>query len=615
MTSLQVGSDSTASRLSYRPALDGLRAIAVLSVCVFHLDPAILPGGFVGVDIFFVLSGYLITRIIHRDLEAGTFSLVHFYQRRIARIAPALFVLCVAVLTFAAFLYTETDVATVGASVAATAASILNLKLIFQDNYFKLSPDTLPLLHCWSLSLEEQFYLCYPVLVWFIYRVRPGSLFPVVAMLTVSSAASCVALTPLRPNYAFYLPMTRAWELGCGGMLALSGTRGGDGSSQRRFVFAVLGLALVAISVTCTPGGESFPGAWAFLPVAGVLLILIAQEHTAVDETSNPVIRCLQSPALVGIGKTSYSLYLWHWPVFAFVDYQFFLATPLARVALKALLTTVFTWASYVSIEKPLRILLARQSARPLAYAAFAAGMVMLIVGGVAVRQHYNLNATLADLRRGGTRYGGGAASPVLVLAGDSTACMFGTTVRGVCREARATMVMAAVPGQDLLPSMPSRVGGDLWSLTESILSQERPRWVVLSARWTEVFTKTEGRERLAHLVDGILTHADRLIVLEQPPILPYQATREGMRHGSRPPFHENPDDERRRHDANEILRGLASRRVSVVNLDRYLLDSAQAIRLWDPQGNQLFVDQIHVSASGAQLVAAELLSAMRAAP
>jgi len=176
-------------------------------------------------------------------------------------------------------------------------------------------------------------------------------------------------------------------------------------------------------------------------------------------------------------------------------------------------------------------------------------------------------------------------------------------------------MVMAAVPGQDLLPSMPSRVGGDLWSLTESILSQERPRWVVLSARWTEVFTKTEGRERLAHLVDGILTHADRLIVLEQPPILPYQATREGMRHGSRPPFHENPDDERRRHDANEILRGLASRRVSVVNLDRYLLDSAQAIRLWDPQGNQLFVDQIHVSASGAQLVAAELLSAMRAAP
>ena len=316
-----------------------------------------------------------------------------------------------------------------------------------------------------------------------------------------------------------------------------------------------------------------------------------------------------------GRSQTSYSLYLWHWPVFAFVDYQFFLGTPLARMVVKALLTVVFTWASYVFIETPLRSLLVRQSARRLAYAAFAGGMVVLIMGGVAVRKHYRLDATLTDLRRGGTKYGGGKGKPVLVLAGDSMACVFGTTVRGVCREANATMVMAAVPGEDPLPATPSRAGGELWTLTESILSRERPRWVVLSARWTVVVTKPEARERLAHLVDGILTHADRLIVLEQPPILPYQATREGMRHGGRPPFHENPDDQARRHAANEILRGLASRRVSVVNLDRYLVDSAQAIQLWDPQGKPLFIDDIHVSAWGAQLVAAELLSAMKSTP
>ncbi|NQW48709.1 MAG: acyltransferase [Planctomycetes bacterium] len=610
-----VGSESTASRLSYRPALDGLRAIAVLSVFIFHLDPAVLPGGFVGVDIFFVLSGYLITRNIHRELEAGSFSLLHFYQRRIARIAPALFVLCISVLTVAAFLYTETDLATVGASVAATGASILNFKLIFQDNYFKLSSDTLPLLHCWSLSVEEQFYLCYPVLVWFIYRVRPSLLFPVVATLTVLSAAACIALTPLQPNYAFYLPMTRAWELGCGGLLALSGTRGGGGSSQRQFVFAVLGLTLVAISVTWTPGGRSFPGAWAFLPVAGVMLLLITQEQQAADKEPNAIIHFLSSPSLVGIGKTSYSLYLWHWPVFVFVDYVFFLGMPLARIALKVLLSIVFTWASYKLIEKPLRSRLAGQSTRRLAYTAFVGGLVVLIAAGVAVRQHYNLNATLADLRRGGTRYGGGANRPVMVLAGDSTACMFGTTVREVCREANATMVMAAVPGQNLLPAIPSRAGGELWTLTESILSRERPRWVVVSSRWTVVLATSEGRERLVYLVDGMLAHADRVIVLEQPPILPYEATREGMRHGSRPPFQEKPDDKARRHEANKTLRGLASRRVQVVNLDKYFLDSTQAIRLWDPQGNQLFVDRIHVSASGSKLVAAELLAAMRAEP
>jgi peptidoglycan/LPS O-acetylase OafA/YrhL len=596
----------------YLPALDGLRAVAVLSVLLYHLEPAVLPGGFVGVDIFFVLSGYLITRIIDHDLRAGTFSLWRFYQRRIARIAPALFVMCAVVMAVAAGVYTETDFAGVGSSAAATAASILNLKLIFQDNYFLLSPDTLPLLHCWSLSVEEQFYLCYPVLCWLVYRWRPSLLFPAVGVLTVLSAAACIALTPSRPNWAFYLPLTRAWELGAGGLVALWSAAGGRGGRAAvRSACGWGGLALLAASIAWTPGGTSFPGAWALLPVAGAVLVVVAQQRVAADE-SQRVTGVLASPPLIAIGRISYSLYLWHWPVFTFVDYLLPLTTPVTRMVLKVALTILCSCISYGGIESPLRTRLARPAAGRVAYAAFFIGVIALCAIGYEVRVMFNLNGRVDLARRGGVRYGVG--EPVTVLAGDSTACMFGTTVRTLCREGGGALVIAAVPGLNPLPD-PSAGGETLWSLTEAILARERPTCVILSARWASILTSPADRERLGVCLSKMLAHADRVIVLQQPPILPFEATREGMRRGCRPPFHEHHDDSERRRKANEILRSFASERVRVIDVDRQLLDETGAIRRWDSRGNDLFLDPTHVSAAGAHLLAPDLRAAMSEAP
>jgi peptidoglycan/LPS O-acetylase OafA/YrhL len=613
MSPISPNPSAPAGRLSYRPEIDGLRAVAVGSVFIFHLEPQWLPGGFVGVDIFFVLSGYLITRIICHELKANSFSLAAFYQRRIARIAPALSVVCAMVLVAGAFLYSEVELATVGASVAATASSILNLKLIFQENYFKLSPDTLPLLHCWSLSLEEQFYLCYPLFVWLVYRAYPSALVPVIATMSVLSFIACVIVTAFRPNVAFYLTLTRAWELGCGGLIALCASSICRGRFSSGHAMIWIGASMLAAAVAWTPGGLSFPGYWALLPVAGVSLILACEEPRAVDARRCAVIRCLAAAPAAQIGKISYSLYLWHWPVFSFIDYRLCLESFPIRTCWKVLLTAAFAWASYALVEKPLRSRAAGRSVRLWAYSGFVISVVLLVAIGVAVRQHYNPSATLPKLRLEAMKRDH-ARGPELMLLGDSTACMFASTLRDLCRSRNEKLIVTAVPGENPLPATPVG-GGELWRLTETIIKRNRPTRVVLSARWTTVLATPEDGEALRSLVSEILLHSDRLIILAQPPILPVEATRDAMRNGSRPPFREHTADAARRREANDVLRRLASQHVRIVDLDRYFMDDAGALRLWDGKGNFLFIDRIHVSSAGAKLVAPELLAAIENAP
>jgi len=262
--------------LKYRPAIDGLRAIAVLAVLVFHLERQWLPGGFIGVDVFFVISGFLITSILLKEYEHGSFSLWKFYQRRIARLFPAFYTVAVSTIIAASLLYSGQDFASCGTGLYTASLFVANLKYMLQGSYFTISPDAQPFLHCWSLSVEEQFYMIFPALLLLLYwkanRYKTG----VLMLLCGASLAACVVMTQIKPAWAFYLLPTRAWELLAGSILANLGETFPAGNDKKLSPawLPAAGLALIAISLFTIHEGRSFPGYRAIFPVLGTVAFL-----------------------------------------------------------------------------------------------------------------------------------------------------------------------------------------------------------------------------------------------------------------------------------------------------------------------------------------------------
>lgn len=336
-----------------------MRAIAVLSVVAFHIGLAGLPGGFVGVDIFFVISGYLITDLIRRELErSGDFSFVAFYGRRLRRLAPAMIVVAVCTAALAYFLLLPDDQNKLGRQIRSVALISANhhfLKHAF--DYFDLGADTKPLLHTWSLAVEEQFYLVWPLLLFGVYRIgkavatRRNALLAMLAALFAASFAYCLWLSAKNGPAAFYLMATRAWEFAVGGALCLIPAR--TSSRGIATLAGAAGLALLAASVTLINEGMLFPGYVALLPVLGTALVLLAG---ALDR-ANPVSRLLAMNPWRSIGLISYGWYLWHWPLLALARYWSFGERLLWRDFLLAgPLALALAWLTYRFIEQPIRL-------------------------------------------------------------------------------------------------------------------------------------------------------------------------------------------------------------------------------------------------------------------
>src|SRR5215207_842823 len=277
----------------YRPDVDGLRAIAVMLVLNFHGFPQAMPGGFIGVDVFFVISGFLITGIIARELEQQRFSLVTFYIRRIRRIFPALVVVLGAVLVLGWLWMLPAAFAQLGSDTFASAAFLANIALLLQSGYFDLESAKKPLLHLWSLGIEEQFYLFWPPILMLAARMRL-SIVTVAAALGIASFVLNVALIGSNPVATFYLPFTRAFELLLGAVLACrwdSVSQSGAASNWR----AWLGIALIAAAAVFLDSHSAFPGWWALLPVVGTALLISAPSSWLCR-------RVLSSSPLVWIG-------------------------------------------------------------------------------------------------------------------------------------------------------------------------------------------------------------------------------------------------------------------------------------------------------------------------
>ena len=315
-----------ATSFRYRPEIDGLRAIAVLAVVLFHAGLGV-PGGYVGVDVFFVISGFLITGLIMRDLELGQFTLAQFWERRARRIIPALVVVVLATLVAGWFLLLPSDYANLGRSAAWQSVFGANIHYYLDTSYFTGAAEEKPLLHTWSLAVEEQFYMVVPLLLLGLFRFsrfrRPGILLLLFAAgITISLVASIYGVSH-HPAFAFYLLPTRGWELLCGAFVALTPAAWSLRSHPWRE--CLCGLGLVGILIPCWLYSKTtpFPGLAAVPPCFGTALFIWASTTSPHANSNCPLVmaRILSARPLVFVGLVSYSLYLWHWPVFAFSTY------------------------------------------------------------------------------------------------------------------------------------------------------------------------------------------------------------------------------------------------------------------------------------------------------
>jgi peptidoglycan/LPS O-acetylase OafA/YrhL len=297
----------------YRRDIDGLRAVAILPVVFYHSGLGLFPGGYVGVDVFFVISGFLITGIIAREVDAGRFSILGFYERRARRILPALMVMLAFVLCVAAYAFFPGDFATLPKSALMTTLFVSNVGFFLETGYFAGSAETMPLLHTWSLAVEEQFYLGFPILLILIARFMPTQRTVILAAITLVSFLLAVMTQASGSGFAFYLLPPRAWELFIGALLAVA-TFPAIKSHWLCEAIAVAGLAAIAYAALLFDKTTVFPGVNALFPVLGVAALILCAPGTLVG-------RVLETRPMVGIGLISYSLYLWHWPLIVFTEY------------------------------------------------------------------------------------------------------------------------------------------------------------------------------------------------------------------------------------------------------------------------------------------------------
>ena len=609
---------------NYRPDIDGLRALAVWAVVFFHAFPARMPGGFIGVDIFFVISGYLISGIIFKELAAGEFSFLHFYSRRVRRIFPALFFVLLASCIAGWVVLLADEYALLGKHVAAGAGFIQNLVLWAESGYFDQAADLKPLLHLWSLGVEEQFYIFWPVILWVLAK-RRLNIFAALLVFTAISLALCVALTFTNQIAAFYSPLTRFWEFLLGAWLAwrsihhsphLSASAPGPIKNW----LSVLGLVLIAAALLVLDKTSHFPGAWALLPAVGASLLIYTGPQAIVNRF------LLANRVMVFCGLISYPLYLWHWPLLSFgriLENQGLGAW--VRLGL-LVLALALSWATYVLIERPIRL---RLSKRP--SVVWILTVLMVGIGGfgywvyqqkgVATRAVVQASASTspvflleapphqpcdgqsvlaagvpASALKLCNLYSSGNPTKTIVLWGDSTAISWAPVFLTMAKQKNYAVVLIAHPScPPILSARKTKFNyesskaycadGKIQEEIVRLIRNSQPDLIVWLAAWsgyanTEFVTSVRGQTadqestRLA-LTQGIpetmLTLAEiaRVVVMTDWPVMP---RRPSPRVVSMLDFTRQPlTISRQQFDlstayVNSIFKGVQDRRVTFVN-------------------------------------------------
>ena len=484
---------------SYRPDVDGLRAVAVSAVVAFHAFPGIVPGGYVGVDVFFVISGYLITSIILGNLERGTFSFIEFYIRRIKRIFPALILILASCFILGWLLLMPGEFATLGKHILSGATFVTNIVQRNEAGYFDSAAEYKPLLHLWSLGIEEQFYLACPFITALVFRYGRRTFLWGVVIVLASFAINMVTIRA-HSAAAFYMPFSRVWELVLGSCLAsqppILGRLYKTCSPSLRNLVSFAGGGLILVALFTFDASSSFPGWRALLPTIGTVLILWAGPTAWLN------CRLLAHPVAVFIGLISYPIYLWHWPLLSFLAIAD-LSTALLR-ATAIVLAMVLSWLTYRFLEIPIR------RAEPAVWMPLVGGSLgvalVAVAAYVAVLPPKSSSPQIAEIERamtdwigpfgtrtpirfkGQTFYRDGKASNVVLFIGDSNMQQYHPRIHDfiVRHEDRLSAIYASYGGCIPVPRVIGRhdVCLDFVRSTYEFAKISDARVVVIAAQW-----------------------------------------------------------------------------------------------------------------------------------
>ncbi|WP_226686991.1 acyltransferase family protein [Stutzerimonas stutzeri] len=631
------------SKSFYRPDIDGLRAIAVLAVVLFHIDPALIPGGFVGVDIFFVISGYLITGNIIKDaLSPRGFSWSEFYRRRILRILPVLFVVLLTVLMVGQFVLLPADFQKLGYSTAAAVLSVANVYFTYflDTSYFADDSSLQPLLHLWSLGVEEQFYLFWPMLlVVLIGRLSKPKLLLVAFLLAAASFVLAQALLKGSPMFAYYMLPARAGELLVGAMLAIWLSNGQRVPGKKSSIaLGIIGMALIVASLAWTTEDKGFPGVAALPSTIGAALVILAGSGGV-----RGLGHLLALRPMVLIGLISYSLYLWHWPVLAFYRYLYGTVGALDGAALFVLMM-VLSVLSYRVVEKPLRQL---RWGLPLSFGLSAGVSIfaMLVCVGIVFSKGYGVyfnndeyRIALAELEPAPPAYkysyvcqrsklDNGDLSrdscvinpggrPGVLLWGDSNAAHY-VGVLGVIakhegfsfRNAAHSSCPPVFSGIEKVLTA-DRIGDCQRSVDVVRRNMNEFSTVIIGAAWEGYFNKDPSFVRsVESTIDTLLNEGKRVILLGQVPRFS-SLDRSCHQKAAKLPFLSctQVSDEVGRLDANNLLLSFANEKSNLEYFDLRSILCRSGRCSHSLNGDLLYFDNSHLSMEGSWSLGRELM-------
>ena len=522
------------SVINYQPHIDGLRAIAVLSVLIFHVESTYLPGGFLGVDVFFVISGFLITSIIYRKKIAGTFSFADFYARRAKRILPPLFLVLSLVLLGGYFVSLPHDFYKLGVSSLSVISFIANIQFSLRTgDYFSNDSAEWPLLHTWSLSVEEQYYFIFPLLLSLIMRKAPAKLLAGLLVLIVMSTllAEVMSRTNGLETYSYYLTFTRMGELLVGSLLAVSQAKKviKENTSSILSLTALFGLFAMLFLVDET---SVFPGFSALL-LCSLTAVLINSKNTAVTTL-------LQSKPLVFIGLISYSLYLFHWPVLAFIRYlsdmtpqSHSLSYELQCIAV--ILMFGLSIASYYLVESPLRKIKMTDVKVGIFYFLLPTSIIASLSAAIVFNGGFPDRLSNEKVKAGyqfshidkevcssfihlGCKGGEADSSSDIVVYGNSHGEHYFHYVSTLGQHFHYAVALYAKGGCPLISTAIS-----CKSVKEKALKrvkETQPEIFVLAFRWDTGINKEGALLELTHIIEESKAFVKRVVVLAQPPLL-----------------------------------------------------------------------------------------------